>query len=572
MDSRSRSNVSCLNAAVRTALRPRAVAGLLALTSAVASAEPFPAEFELSSLLPANGGDGSQGTVLAGHDEAFSLGASLAVVGDVNGDGIGDVLVGDYQADVPPVDNSGVAWLLFGRSTPFPAVISLGSFLPANGGDGRDGVALVGQAHTFAAEAVGGGGDVNGDGFADVLVGVPSMDRRKKDIGYTHVILGRPTFPPAIGLKTIVDGDGSTAFTVGGIPSRSEAGRALDMVDANGDGLSDLLIGAPRFDPHFNLTDAGEVYLLYGRTDGFDPFVKLADLTPSGGGDGSEGSIFDGRTFRAFAGDAVSRAGDVNGDGFDDFVIGAPVTNSYLGEAFVVFGDEDGYPARLSLHTLHPDGGGTGEKGFVVHHSIGSFVGMIVSAAGDMNGDGLDDVMVAGVSYGWTSFVVLGRTTGFPPLIDLASLDPRHGGDGTDGFLIVAPPEESSPGAAVDAGDVNGDGLDDAAFGFPGADPDGRVNAGRCFVVFGRETAFPPRFDLGDLLAANGGDGTLGFALNGVADNEQVCTALSGGADLNGDGVGDLVAGAPQGSLPPMGSTGPGVAYVVFGRAADRAR
>jgi hypothetical protein len=119
-------------------------------------------------------------------------------------------------------------------------------------------------------------------------------------------------------------------------------------------------------------------------------------------------------------------------------------------------------------------------------------------------------------------------------------------------------PHDHAGGSVSGAGDLNGDGVDDVVIGASLADPDGREGAGASYVVFGRFTGFAPVLELSSLLPANGGDGSAGFVLDGIRVNDFSGAAVSGGGDINDDGVDDLLVGAPSGPRP-------GETYVVFG-------
>jgi hypothetical protein len=570
-------HASRLCRAVRRALRSpvnATLAGALAFAlPAIPAIEaaPFPAEFELSSLMPTNGGDGSDGFVIAGASSSDEAGYSVARAGDVNGDDVDDVAVGAWLTSFSGRSRAGMAWIVFGRAGPFSPVLRLADLLAANGGDGSAGFGLLGEEHTDAGVAVS-GGDINGDGLTDVLVGAPRgkpADGRTY-AGHTHVIYGRPAYPPVVDLKPLKGSDGSIGFTLRGI--RGASGSALSAFgDVNGDGLHDILIGAPNAATQNDLVNMGQTYLVYGRVDGFDPLTDLSDLFPANGGDGTAGTVFEGRGPQGFSGVSVDIAGDINGDGLDDFVIGAPGVDFYHGEAYVVFGRADGYPPRFPFEFLLPDGGGTGAAGFVLRNEdFSGTLGYSVSGAGDVNGDGIDDLAIASRSTPATGYVVFGRATGFPPVFVVNALHPNQGGDGTEGFLFVTS-EDEGPGTRVaGVGDINDDGVDDLLVGFHLASVGDRSSAGRCYVVYGRTTPFAPAFPLKSLLASRGGDGTLGFVLNGDDEHDTTCRAASGAGDVNADGVADLLIGAEGAEIERKDGVerNTGFAYVVFGRAA----
>jgi hypothetical protein len=161
---------------------------------------------------------------------------------------------------------------------------------------------------------------------------------------------------------------------------------------------------------------------------------------------------------------------------------------------------------------------------------------------------------------------VFGRTSRFPALFELRRLQPAQGGDGSEGVIFGGIDEFDRAGNAVSAaGDVNGDGIDDVLIAAYTADPRGRNDAGESYVVFGRRTGFPASFALRRLTPEAGGDGSEGFILTGAAVYDSAGRSISDAGDVNGDGVDDLLIGAP--GFDVNGQDAAGATYVVFGRA-----
>ena len=345
------------------------------------------------------------------------------------------------------------------------------------------------------------------------------------------------------------DLDGSDGFVLPGIDPGDQAGFSVSSAgDFNGDGFSDLLIGALAADPNSN-TSAGESYVVFGGADvGFTGSLPLSTLN------GANGFVLNGISAGDFSGLRVSDAGDVNGDGLDDLIIGAyraePNGNSQAGESYVVFGGSiDTGTAVFQLSDLD------GTNGFILNGvDADDRSGRDVSGAGDVNGDGVDDLLIGAPNSVGLSYVVFGRVgVGTGGLLQLSDLD------GSDGFVLNGIDDGDNAGFSVsDAGDVNGDGVDDLLIGAGFADANGNSQAGESYVVFG------------DGILGNSGvlqladlDGADGFSLNGVNAYDRTGRDVSSAGDINGDGVDDLLVGGLTAS--PNGNIDAGVSYVLFG-------
>jgi hypothetical protein len=238
----------------------------------------------------------------------------------------------------------------------------------------------------------------------------------------------------------------------------------------------------------------------------FEPTFNLSDLN------GSNGFAINGIAADDRSGYSVSSAGDVNGDGFDDLIIGAAYADpngiNAAGQSYVVFGSNTGFAAGLNLSDLN------GSNGFAINGiAADDWSGWSVSSAGDVNGDGIDDLIIGarnaspnGINSAGQSYVVFGSNSGFGAGLDLSALN------GSNGFAINGIAAYDDSGRSVSsAGDVNGDGFDDLIIGARRADPNGLLDAGQSYVVFGSNSGFGAGLDLSTL------NGSNGFAINGIA-------------------------------------------------------
>ena len=398
--------------------------------------------------------DGDQDLAFFGYD--------VSTAGDVNGDGFSDVIVSapGYSA---------------GQSSEGRVFVFHGS---AGGLQGPAAwTAESNSSYAYFGASVAPAGDVNGDGYGDVIIGASDFSTSGPNSreGRVYLYLGS-----AGGLQA------SPSWTYTGLqPSEGLGWAVCTAGDINKDGFDDVVVGAPWFGSSPTEQNEGRVLLFYGTATGI-----LAN-TPNWS--------VESNTAQAVLGYSVSLAHDLNADGFDDMIVGAPGTGD---SAWVFFGSSSGpLPLPTILVSSLPQ--------------VGAYFGYSVSTAGDVNGDGFADVVVGslGHSFGVGLFEVF---LGSPGGVASSSV-----------YQLAGSGPGSSVGVSVGfAGDLNGDGLGDFA---AGATPTlGGGGPGYVAVLFG----------------STGTLGTNNETLYGGPGNDAFGTSVYSAGDVNGDGFGDLVVGA----------------------------
>ena len=426
----------------------------------------------------------------ADSDQAGShFGRSVATAGDVNGDGFSDVVVGAYFYDNGQTDE-GVVFVFHGSAS--------GLSTSANTTLEDD------QAGAYFGDSVATAGDVDGDGYSDVIVGAPHHDAGETDEGGAFVYSGSPTGVDEVAAWK-VDIDQTNAYF---------GWQVAPAGDVNGDGYSDVVVSAPWFDN--GQTDEGRVYVYHGGSTGL-----------------SESAAVTAESNQASAqfGFSVATAGDANGDGYSDVIVGANLYDN---------GQTD--EGRASLF-LGSSGGVSGSASWTAESDQASaHFGRAVATAGDVNGDGYSDAIVGAWNYD------NGQT-------DEGRAYIYHGVTGSVGLgTSSAWTTESNQASAkygisvATAGDVNGDGYADVVVGASLYD-NGESDEGRAFVYLG---------------SGSGASTTPVWS----AESDQAsalfgaCVAPAG--DVNGDGFGDLIVGAQS---YDDGQTDEGAAFVYGGSA-----
>lgn len=465
-----------------------------------------------------------------GTQAGAALGSSVAPAGDVNGDGLADILVGaPRHAD--GLMGAGRAWIFHGSA----AGVTLAPAWTAGGTQ---------QDERFAA-AVSTAGDVNGDGYSDVLVGAPQHAGSATGDGRAYVYHGGPAGASA-----------AFAWMAEGAQEDAYFGSAVAVAgDIDGDGYCDVLIGAPGYDAAF--IDAGRVSIYRGgpaglastairHVDGIEASAGLGSAVAPGGdvnGDGHAdivGAVSDGTkvsaaliqlgtAFRlaetpawtsesdqagAAYGWSVASAGDVNGDGLSDVVVGAiNYTNGETreGAVFVYHGTASG---------LSPTPNWTAES----NQAFAEF-GYSAGSAGDVNGDGYDDLIVGAPQYSNGEFaegrawLYLGSPTGLATIP--AWTAESNQAEGRMGRMVGP------------AGDVNADGYADVFLGSYSY-TNGEIDEGLALVYHGSPSG----------LGENGTPANADWRTEGNQPSAWYGRFGGTAGDVNGDGYGDVIVGA----------------------------
>ena len=434
-------------------------------------------------------GPGTIATWTAECDQANAhFGFTVATAGDVNGDGYADVIVGAELYS-------------FGQASEGRAFVYLGS--AAGLATAPVWTAESDQAGAQFGQVVAAAGDVNGDGYSDVIVGAPNYDNVHFDEGRAYLYLGSAYGPSMTAAWTAQSDQAASSFAY----SVATAG------DVNGDGYADVIVGDPDYGP------SGRAYLFLGSASG------LA-VTPAW--------VVDGFEFVGSFGISVAAAGDVNGDGYSDVIVGdysqnGPGAQNTSQSARIFLGSATGLSTAPAWILSGP-------------HTEARF-GASVRTAGDVNGDGYDDILVGAIWYSngqsqeGAIFLYLGSATG--PSGSAWSVESN----------VAGRQFGTSMGTA---GDVNGDGYDDVIVG-DYLDSNGQTNEGRAYLYLGSVTGLSP---------------TPVWTAESNQAEARFGASVGTAGDVNGDGYADVIVGAPYYSA---GQTNEGRAYVYLGSASGLA-
>jgi hypothetical protein len=401
--------------------------------------------------------------IAEGDQAGAQFGHSVSTAGDVNGDGYSDVIVGAFEYDNGQT-GEGRSFIYMGSATGLQTTIRL-TMEPDQTG-----------AHFGVSVAT--AGDINGDGYADVIVGSERYDAGVVNEGLAQVFLGS-----SFGLSA-----GAT-WTVTGPQTGAQLGISVGTAgDVNGDGYSDVIVGANLYDN--GNTDEGAAFVYYGSaaTPTFSPAWSQTSQQTSGQ-----------------IGASVASAGDVNGDGYSDVIVGAGL---------------DGTGGRAYLYLGSATGLGTTPAWTMDGPQAGAAFGWSVAPAGDVNGDGYADVLIGAENYSGVAvqegaaYLVLGSPSGLAATTAWSAFGDQA--------------QELFSRSLASAGDVNGDGYSDvivAAMNFDG----NLYRQGKAFVYLGSPTGLSP---------------TPAWTALGNQEGASFGYSVAGAGDVNGDGYSDVVVGA----------------------------
>ncbi len=438
---------------------------------------------------------GTADGVWRGIEAGDYAGLALAAGGDLDGDGRDDLVVGAYGAA-----GGGMSW-------PGRAYVVTGSVTGTHALGDADGALWGEYDGNYTAATVAILDDQDGDGDDELLVGAPYADEQNGP-GRIYYVEG-----PATGDRAIA---GAETAHFEGTDTDGFCGGALATVgDQDGDGRRDVLIGAQNEDG--GGTNAGRVYVVADPGSAYGPADALAEIG--------------GTADATYLGWSVAGAGDLDGDGTDDLVIGAPYVNVQRGAVYIFSGG-----VRGKMDTSDAEAVLTGEK-------PDDYAGYAVAGVGDTDGDGLAEVLI-GAPYEDTGDSGAGSAFLFRGPVLSSSMSAADA-------QVVGTTASNQWGKALAAlGDLDGDGFDDIAVASPywPSYEYGLVNAGGTSILRG---------PLGGAVLATSGEVVIVAERSG----DQAGSTLAVG-DLDGDGGNDLVLGAPY--EQSNGSTS-GAAYVLFG-------
>jgi hypothetical protein len=354
-------------------------------------------------------------------------------------------------------------------------------------------------------------GDVNGDGFEDIIIDDFWNNTGGSESGRVFLFFGKAT-----GWQLNTDLSTADASWYGSCRGERLGGSMSAAGDVNGDGFDDIIIG------HEWIGGKGQAYLIFGKSTGWAALsnISTADVIMRGAKDDAE------------TGFSVAGVGDVNGDGLDDVAIGTHDGGTWFGKGkvFLVFGRKDGWNSPMNL-TSKANASFTGEG---ANDRTG-----IVSGRGDVNGDHLDDFLITSKGHAdGKVYLIFGKKDGWSTGVSLANVNASYVGLANAGVT----------GIARIIGDVNGDNLDDFLIPTPN---EGWNKINHVYLFFGMRDGWKADQSV-----------TVSNASFKNETNKAIDTVGKVG-DINGDGLADIILGSNDGHYPN------GIVYLFFGKTED---
>lgn len=473
-----------------------------------------------SSGITASGTPANANSLIESNQASARMGNASGTAGDVNGDGYSDIVVG-CQRYTNGQSEEGIVLVFHGSST---GIVASGT--PSN----DNGFIESNQAAAWLGHSCGSAGDVNGDGYSDIILGAPYYDNGSTDEGIALVFHGSSS-----GITT-----SGTPANANSLIESNQASTSLgwNMIgsagDVNGDGFSDVIVGAYLYDA--GTADEGAAWVFHGSAQGLGSSLTVADAN----------CILQSNQATAELGYTLANAGDVNGDGYSDMMVSSHYYDNGSADEGIVLvynGSASGFSAAMTI---------AGANSLIESNQASARLGYHdgVETAGDVNGDGYDDIIIGAYQYDigesneGAAFIYHGSSTGI-----VAAGTPANANS-----VIQANQADANLGLSVaSAGDINSDGYNDVLVGAFHYD-NGQSNEGVVLVYHGSPTgivAAGTPANAAVMVQSNQADGIMG---------NSVATA----GDVNGDGYSDIIVCAYDYDKE---STDEGAAFIFHGSA-----
>ena len=467
---------------------------------------------------------GDQGFVIEGNTAREQIGLAVTT-GDINGDGVDDLIIGAPLAGINGVASVGIVYVIYGTT----AATTVGTLVDTALAVAPNGFKIVGSTNSALQSGSGTGfslncvGNINQDGIRDFAVGSVNYNNS----GAVHVIYGRKgtsnsdilldSWTPALGIRIF------------GNPG-NQLGASVGYSDVNNDKIPDLLLGAPTAKNPSKIT-VGAAYIIYGGN------ILSGDINLSDGLPSSSGFTIFGATSGSYLGITVASSGDINGDGIEDIAAGAPYinTNSIFGAGgvYIIYGRTiSATDIDLSTTDLAASGMGFTVLGYEQNENLGLGLG---NAPGDINNDRISDVLVGAPGQSYAA-IIYGRK-GHRSDVDFAAASTWS--QTATGFMIIGEADSYMGGSGTLFKDINKDGINDLMIS---ASYSANV-AGSMYVIYGKTGGYTDPIDLqvqdssvasGQLKISSGyAKGYMGYLIHAL-----------GAGDFDNDGVCELVAEA----------------------------